>query len=92
MFERFGLVNGKKKRKKIEHCLKDYLTTLSGAEKTLYREEIAPLAEIIRGADDDEEIIAQARDFDAEHGTEIMEQAVKLTIYCIACHKFNCTC
>lgn len=82
----------KKKRKKIEYCFKDYLTTLSAADQKLYRKKTGPLEEIIYSASDDEEIVARAREFDAEHGTDIMGQAVKLTIYCIVCHEFDCTC
>ena len=57
-----------------------------------YRQRFAPLVEIITTTEGDREIMARAREYDALHDTEMFAEAVHLTIYCIACHKFDCDC
>lgn len=82
----------KKSRKKIAFCFKDYLKTLPEKDSELYLSENQALAGIILTSANDDEVISTARKFDADHGTDLFAQAVKFTIYCIACHRFDCTC
>jgi hypothetical protein len=82
----------RKKRKKIAFCFQDYCTTLDDAERTRYREAIAPLVDIISDSDDDDEIMQRAREYDAANNTDIFGEAVNLKTYCMACHRVDCTC
>jgi len=61
-------------------------------EKAAYQTRFAPLVDIITRTEDDREIMALAKAYDAEHGTEMFAEAVHLTVYCIACSKFDCDC
>lgn len=81
-----------RRRKKIQYCYEDYMKTLPAEERTSYQEKFAPLVQIIEDAENDKAIMAQAREFDAANGTAMFEEAVHLTVYCIACSKFNCDC
>ncbi len=85
-------VGKKKKRNKIAYCYKDYCTTLSDEERRDYQEKVGPLIAIIVSSQDDKEIIARAREFDAENSTDMVSEAINLTIYCVACHRVDCTC
>ncbi|WP_073613931.1 hypothetical protein [Desulfopila aestuarii] len=64
----------------------------SAVEKAEYQEQFAPLIDIITRAEDDKEVMALAKAYDSEHGTEMFAEAVHLTVYCIACSKFDCDC
>jgi hypothetical protein len=68
------------------------MKTLSAEEKTTYQQNFAPLIEIIAEAEDDKAVMAIAKAYDAENGTEMFAEAVHLTVYCIACSKFDCDC
>ncbi|THB76770.1 MAG: hypothetical protein D6B25_08995 [Desulfobulbaceae bacterium] len=81
-----------RRRKKIEYCYNDYIKTMSEEEATVYKTRLAPLIEIMARSTSDHEIMNQAKAYDAEHGTDIFEAAVQLTVYCIACSKFACDC
>lgn len=61
-------------------------------EQARYQREFAPLIEIIHATEGDRQIMAAAKEYDAEHHTEMFAEAVHLTVYCIACHKFDCDC
>ncbi len=81
-----------RKRNKIEYCYEDYMKNTSEEEKMDYREKFGPLIDIISQADGDREVMAMAKAYDAENGTEMFTEAVHLTMYCIACSKFDCDC
>ncbi|MCF6289942.1 MAG: hypothetical protein L3J03_02920 [Desulfobacterales bacterium] len=81
-----------KKRNRIRACYKDYLKTLAEEEKDRYLRETVPLAGIINTSDGDVEVLARARAYDAEHGTDFFSLAVDFTIYCLACHRVDCIC
>ncbi len=79
-------------RNKIRYCYNDYLEHSDEEERERYQRLFAPLAAILETTEDDRQIIDQARRYDSEHGTEIFAEAVRLTAYCIACHKMDCDC
>lgn len=79
-------------RNKIHYCFNDYLEHCDEEERQRYQRCFAPLAAILTETEDDRQIIDQARRYDSEHGTEIFTEAVRLTAYCIACHKMDCDC
>lgn len=81
-----------RKRNKIQYCYEDYMKNCSAEEKSAYQEQFAPLIEIIGRADGDKEVMAMAKEYDAENNTEMFAEAVHLTVYCIACSKFDCDC
>ncbi|SHO49044.1 hypothetical protein SAMN02745220_02646 [Desulfopila aestuarii DSM 18488] len=81
-----------RKRTKIRYCYEDYMNNSSAVEKAEYQEQFAPLIDIITRAEDDKEVMALAKAYDSEHGTEMFAEAVHLTVYCIACSKFDCDC
>ena len=81
-----------RKRTKIRYCYEDYMTTLPETTRTEYQQRFAPLINIIDGAEDDKEIMALAKAYDSEHQTAMFDEAVHLTVYCIACSKFDCDC
>lgn len=81
-----------RKRNKIRYCYEDYMKNISEEEKKDYRRRFAPLIDIISRADSDKEVMAMAKDYDAEQGTALFAEAVHLTVYCIACSKFDCDC
>lgn len=81
-----------RKRNKIRYCYEDYLKNCSDQEGADYQQRFAPLIEIMAAAEDDREIMAKAKAYDSEHGTEMFAEAVHLTVYCIACGKFDCDC
>ena len=81
-----------RKRRKINYCYQDYKSTLSEEERTDYQKRFAPLIDIMVNAADDREIMTLAKAYDSEHQTTMFEEAVHLTVYCIACSKFNCDC
>jgi hypothetical protein len=68
------------------------MKTLSDDEKTDYQQKFMQLISIIAEAEDDKAVMAMAKEYDAEHGTEMFAEAVHLTVYCIACSKFDCDC
>ena len=82
----------KKKRKKIKYCFEDFCKTVSKEDKQKFHESYSPLVEIIYSAESDEEILLKAREYDRNNSTDIFSQAVNFTIYCLACHRFDCTC
>ncbi|MFC1524530.1 hypothetical protein ACFL6N_07045 [Thermodesulfobacteriota bacterium] len=82
----------KKKRNKIGYCYKDFCRTLSDEERVNYQERIKPLVEIIYSSEEDTEIIARVREFDSANGTDLLSEAIRLTLYCLACHRVDCTC
>ena len=82
----------KKKRNKIAYCYKDYCKTLSDQERQDYQEKVKPLLDIMASSEDDREIIAQAREYDRANGTDILSEAINLTVYCLACHRVDCIC
>lgn len=65
---------------------------VSAEEKAGYQQRFAPLIDIISRAEDDKEIMALAKQYDSDHTTEMFAEAVHLTVYCIACGKFDCDC
>jgi hypothetical protein len=79
-------------RKKIEFCYLDYIQTLSDEELGGVQERLAPLVTIMEKAASDRDIIAEAKSYDAEHGTDMFGEAIKFTAYCLACSKFDCDC
>lgn len=81
-----------RKRNKIRYCYEDYIKNCTAEQKAGYRQQFAPLIEILSLAEDDREIMAMAKAYDSEHGTEMFAEAVHLTVYCIACGKFDCDC
>ena len=81
-----------RKRSKIKYCYEDYIKNCSAEEKARYQQRFAPLIEIISQAEDDKAVMAMAKDYDSGHGTEMFAEAVHLTVYCIACGKFDCDC
>lgn len=68
------------------------MKTVTAEEKTRYQRQFAPLIAIISRAEDDREIMDMAKKYDSEHTTEMFAEAVHLTVYCIACSKFDCDC
>lgn len=82
----------KKKRKKIEYCYEDFCRTFSEEEKQHFHDTYSHLVKIIYSSESDEEILFKAREYDSLNSTEIFSQAVNFTIYCLACHRFDCTC
>ena len=82
----------KKKRKKIRYCYEDYCKTVSDEERRLFDKKFKALIEIIYSSENDEEILARARDYDAGHNTDIFSEAINFTIYCLACHRVDCIC
>lgn len=64
----------------------------SAEEKAEYQVRFAPLIDIISQAEDDKEIMALAKTYDIENNAEMFAEAVHLTVYCIACSKFDCDC
>lgn len=81
-----------RKRKKIQFCYEDYMKNISETEKAEYQQKFAPLVEIIAKADGDKEVMAMAREYDTANDTKMFDEAVHLTVYCIACSKFDCDC
>lgn len=81
-----------RKRNKIRFCYEDYMKNVSTEEKAVYQRQFGPLIDIISRADDDKEVMSMAKLYDSEHGTEMFTEAVHLTVYCIACSKFDCDC
>lgn len=81
-----------RKRNKIRYCYEDYMNTLSTAERGDYQQRFAPLIDIMAQAEDDREIMALAKAYDSNHNTAMFDEAVHLTVYCIACSKFDCDC
>lgn len=81
-----------RKRNKISYCYHDYMKNVSAEEKSGYQQQFAPLIDIISRAEDDKEIMAMAKGHDSKNGTEMFAEAVRLTVYCIACSKFDCDC
>ncbi len=81
-----------RKRTKIRYCYEDYMKTLSDEEITDYQQRFMPLINIIAEAEDDKAVMAMAKEYDTQHGSEIFAEAVHLTVYCIACSKFDCDC
>ena len=82
----------KKKRKKIQFCFEDYCKTLPVEDKQNFLDIYSPLVRIIQSSESDEEILNKAKEFDSINNTDIFSQAVNFTIYCIACHRFDCIC
>ncbi len=81
-----------RKRNKIRYCYEDYMKNSREEENAMYQQQFAPLIEIISKAGDDKEVMALAKEYDNEHGTEMFTEAIRLTVYCIACSKFDCDC
>jgi len=81
-----------RKRTKIRYCYEDYMKNCSAAEQAEYQAQFAPLIDIISRAEDDKEVMDLAKSHDSKHGTEMFAEAVHLTVYCIACSKFDCDC
>lgn len=68
------------------------MRTSSAEHQAQYRKKYQGLISIIEETDGDRQIMAKAKEYDAEHGTEMFAEAVHLTVYCIACSKFDCDC
>jgi hypothetical protein len=68
------------------------MKNISAEEKLKYQNLYNPLIDIISRAEDDKEVMAMAKEYDTAHGTEMFAEAVHLTVYCIACSKFDCDC
>lgn len=68
------------------------MRTSSAEHQAQYRKKYQGLISIIEETDGDRQIMAKAKEYDTEHGTEMFAEAVHLTIYCIACSKFDCDC
>jgi hypothetical protein len=81
-----------RKRTKIRFCYEDYMKNCPVEERDGYQQRFAPLIEIIARAEDDREVMELAREYDQANGTELFAEAVHLTVYCIACSKFDCNC
>lgn len=81
-----------RKRNKIKFCYEDYMANISDEEKSGYQQRFHELIEIIGRADDDREVMALAKEHDAVHNSGLFDEAVHLTMYCIACHKMDCDC
>lgn len=64
----------------------------SAAEQADYQKRFAPLIDIISRAEDDKEVMNLAKVYDSQNGTDMFAEAVHLTVYCIACSKFDCDC
>lgn len=79
-------------RKKIQYCYEAYMAHLPQEEKDEYQRKYAPLVTIIMEGKGDKDVLARAKEHDAEAGTELFAEAVHLTVYCIACHEFDCSC
>ena len=82
----------KKKRKKIEYCFEDFCKSVSEQDKRNFLDLYSPLVDIIYSSENDEEILSKAREYDAVNSTDIFSKAVNFTIYCLACHRFDCIC
>ncbi len=82
----------KKNRSKIKFCYEDYRKSVTAEEFDRFKEKFAPLVDIIMSAQHDAEVLERAKHFDADNGTDIFSEAVNFTIYCIACHRVDCTC
>lgn len=80
------------RRDKIKFCLDDYLTTLSPEEHSNYLLDNTTLISIIHTGATDEKILSKAKKHDEDNGTDLFSEVIKYRIYCIACHKFDCTC
>lgn len=81
-----------RRRNKIKYCYEDYMNNCPPEEKESYQQKFAPLIDIIGKAGDDKEVMALAKKYDSERQTEMFAEAVHLTVYCIACSKFDCDC
>jgi hypothetical protein len=81
-----------RKRRKIQYCYEDYMKNISAEEKAEYQSRFGPLIDIIERSDDDREVMTLSREFDQANGTKMFDEAVHLTVYCIACSKFDCDC
>lgn len=81
-----------RRRSKIRYCYEDYINTLSETEQADYQQQFGPLIDIMDRAESDKEIMALAKTYDKENGSSMFEEAVHLTVYCIACSKFDCDC
>lgn len=79
-------------RNKIRYCYEDYMKTVTDEERLEYQRKYAPLIEIIAKGENDKQIMAMAKEYDSNHSTEMFSEAVHLTVYCIACSKFDCDC
>lgn len=79
-------------RNKIRYCYEDYMKTVSDGERLAYQQKYGPLIDIITRAENDRQIMAMAKAYDGDHATEMFAEAVHLTVYCIACSKFDCDC
>ena len=80
------------KRNKIQYCLEDHLKMISESERADYQEQFNDFIALVRECENDEQVIARCKAHDAEHGTELMDEAIHFTIYCIACHRADCVC
>jgi len=83
---------GKKKRKKIKYCYEDFCKTITDKEREEYGEKFRVLIEIIYSANNDEEIMARAREYDEKHNTDLFAEAVNFKVWCLACHRVDCIC
>lgn len=81
-----------RRRNKIRYCYQDYMNHISEKEKLHYQEQHGPLIDIISCNESDREIMELAKEYDSKNNTDIFNEAVRLTTYCIACHKIDCTC
>ncbi|WP_419174600.1 hypothetical protein [Desulfosediminicola sp.] len=79
-------------RNKIRYCYEDYMKTVTDTERLEYQRRYAPLIDIIARGENDREVMTMAREYDSEHSTEMLAEAIHLTVYCIACSKFDCDC
>ncbi len=82
----------KKNRSKIKYCLNDYCKTISRDELENYIKKFKPLIDIINSSKNDADVMARAKQYDLEHQTDYLSEALNFTIYCIACHRVDCTC
>jgi hypothetical protein len=79
-------------RDKIKFCLDDYLATLSQEERSGYLLKNTALIAIIHAGATDEKIMSEAKKYDEENNTDLFSEVITFRVYCIACHKFDCTC
>jgi hypothetical protein len=82
----------RRRKDKIKFSYENFLTTLTESEKIEYNGKYADFITIMQETETDTEIMAKAKVWDEENGTDVFSEAVKMKIYCIACQKVECDC
>ncbi len=81
-----------RRREKIKFSHENYLTTLTEKERREYCLRFSPLITIMSEVDGDKEIMARAKDYDENNGSDMFSEAVNMKKYCIPCQKVECDC